>query len=224
MSDLVSTEVTASLTKKGATLKGVLEVLKPSARTDGSKLVHIPDRVALSDREREVIKRFPRVIADAVSPSERRALSDVEVKSLKSERDDLDLIGKVIERRKAAQKTIIFNHHDVVLEAGGVPPDVDVDSQGYYITPAYAGTDDMAEGFVRQVREGSPELTVEALRSQIGEGFTEEDFQACISLEPVIDEMKVMMLLRSKPALINTIAKATIPGKRSTAHTLGSKK
>lgn len=219
---LTPTNVT-ELLKAGSLVK-VLDALRPVQPVGGSKTVHIPKKVELSDKVRQAVERFPTTIEHAITPTERRALTTEEVIILLDEREDLDLIEKVIKERKEAQRVAVFNHHDVTLEAKGadVTKDLDVSEDGWYVVKSGVASPKHDKGFVRQVQEGSPSLTAEALEKLIGEhGFTKEDYLACTTAVRVLDEAKVMLHLRKRPEIVTALQEATTRGKTVLKHALG---
>ena len=207
---------------KASSLVQVLEEIRPLEKTSGKKVVHIPKRVALNERALAAVDSFPALIADAVCPEERRTLTVDEVRSLLVERENLDLIEKVIKERKEAQRVAVFNHHDATLEASGDTSDVDIDKDGFYLVPGGVGVPEYEKGFVRQIQNGSPSLSADALLEQVGIGdFTHEDYLACTTAVRVIDEAKTLIHLRKKPEVVAAIREATSPGKQISKHALG---
>lgn len=219
---LTPTNVT-ELLKAGSLVK-ILDTLKPVQPVGGSKVVKIPKKVELSERVAAAVERFPKTIEEAVTPTERRALTTDEVIKLLDEREDLDLIEKVIKERKEAQRIAVFNHHDVVLESKGADAtkDLDVSEDGWYMVKCGVASPKHDKGFVRQVQEASPVLTAEALLAMVGEhGFTKEDYLACTSAVRVLDEAKVMLHLRKRPEIVTALQQATTRGKTVLKHALG---
>lgn len=207
----------------GGSLVKVLDKLKPVTPVGGTRVVKIPKKVELSDEVRAAVESFPKIIEDAVTPTERRKLSADEIESLLKERKVLDAIEAVIKERKEAHKTSVFNHYDVVLEEteGFDPSKVDVSDDGWYIIRSSVGSPKFDKGFVRQVQEGSPNLTAEALEALIGDSFTREDYLACTSAVRVIDEAKVMLHLRKRPEIVPEIQKAITRSSTILKHALG---
>ena len=208
----------------GGSLVKVLDKLKPIEKVGGKKTVHILKKVELSDRVKSAVERFPTTIEKAVTPTERRALSGEEVIALLDEREDLDLIEKVIKERKEAQRVAIFNHHDVTLESteGFDAAAFDVSDDGWYIVRSGVGSPKHDKGFVRQVQDGTASLTAPALEAIIGQhGFTKEDYLACTTAVRVLDEAKVMLHLRKRPEIVEALRQATVRGNTVLKHALG---
>lgn len=202
----------------------VLDKIKPIEKVGGKRVVKIPKKVELSDRVKQAVEGFPATIEQAVTPTERRVLTAEEIERLLDEREVLDLIEKVIKDRKEAQKIAVFNHHDVTLETtqGIDVTQFDVSDDGWYITKSGVGSPKHDKGFVRQVQEGSPSLTAEALEQMIGQhGYTKEDYLACTTAVRVVDEAKVMLHLRKRPEVIEALREATVRGNTILKHALG---
>lgn len=222
----VKTPDIETLMKAGSMAK-MLEVLKPSTPAAGERKVVIPKKIEMSDRVRQAVERFPETIKNAVCPTERRALTAEEVVALLDEREDLDLIEKLIKERKDAQRTAVFNHHDVVLESTGKAEGLDVSEDGWYISKAGVGSAKHEKGFTRTIVPGSPVLTSDALKAvegmKLGDNseFSHDDYLACTTAVRVVDEAKVMLHLRARPAIAEAIREATIAGKPTIQHRLG---
>jgi hypothetical protein len=219
--ELATTDITEMI-QKGGSLVQVLGSIRPMQKVDGKRSVHIAKKIVLNDRVKRAVDGFPALIENAISPTERRVLTEEEVTSLLEERQNLDLIEKVIKDRKEAHKTIVFNHFDADLEAKGEADGLDVDEHGYYIAKCSVGSPSHEKGFVRTVTNGSPSLSTSKLQEQVGQGdFTHEDFLACTTATRAIDEAKILLHLRKKPSIVSAIGAATTPGRQGTSHTLG---
>lgn len=202
----------------------VLDELVPVERSSGVVKVHLPKARKMSNDEIAACAILPTIVEHAVTPIERRQLTVDEIVQLLEERKILDEVEKVITARKAAQKIAVFNHHDVALEAalGDAVKDVEVDEDGHYLAEGGVGDAQHAKGFVRQLRVSGPSVSAPALEAAINDEFTREDYLACTSPVRVIDEAKVMLHLRRKPRIVaDALRRATVPGKKSTAHALG---
>lgn len=219
----VATTNVTELLKSGSLVK-VLDALKPAVPENGARKVHLPKKIEMSERVRTAVERFPATIEKAVTPTERRRLTAEEIASLLDEREDLDLIEKLIKERKDAQKVAVFNHHDVALEdrPDFKADDFEVSEDGWYIAKCGVDSTQHEKGFVRQVQPGSPVLTAEALEAMVGHhGFTHEDYLACTSAVRVLDEAKVMLHLRKRPEIVTALQEATVRGKTILKHALG---
>lgn len=151
---------------------------------------------------------------------ERRTLVQAEIDQLNEERTQLDAMAKYIEARKAAHRAMIFNHLDVALESSldedTSPPSSD--DKGHYIQ---AGEVFSSGGhrFTRELRREAPVLTAEALRaveeSLPDDVFSHDDYLAVTTQVRVLDEEKALILMRTKPEIIQAFAAAATPGKTS---------
>ena len=157
---------------------------------------------------------------EPVTVVERRKLAPTELAWLDDERTHLDNLAKYIEARKDAHRAMIFNHLDVELEEaieGTDLPVPEVDSKGHYIAAGSVVTPS-GRKFTRELRTEAPVLTAEALLAVSEDGaLSHDDYLAMTSQVRVLDEEKTMLLLRTKPQLVEAIARAAKPGKTSAA-------
>lgn len=153
---------------------------------------------------------------EPLTVTERRLLDQSEIDALNEERVQLDAMEKYITARKAAHRAMIFNHLDVEIErdCGDAVPEAD--DKGHYVLPGEVYTTG-GHRFTRELRKGSPELTAEALRNVEDEFddsvFSHEDYLAMTTPVRVLDEEKTLILLRTKPELVEVLARASKPGK-----------
>lgn len=147
--------------------------------------------------------------------TERRKLDQAEVDTLMAERDELDVLEKYIKARKAAHRTMVFNHLDIELEAAGKTGPTSKD--GHYITDGELVTTG-GHRFTREIRTGAPVLTAEALEDLVAEDgvsedvFSHADYLACTTQVRVLDEEKTLIHLRRNPEAVEALALAAMPG------------
>lgn len=205
-------------------------------RKDGSKLPEILGALHPTSVDHQVPEKFevpkPVKVNEAVetaaaaivaakdSPAllvtERRVLTQAEIDALSHERETLDAMEKFIKARKEAMRIMLMNSWDVRVEESGV--DADLDDKRHYLTAEETFRSDGAKKWVRQLSEGSPSVTADALKeaTEAVEGFGHEDFLACTTQVRVLDEEKTLIHMRSKPeVVVEALRVAATPGKRT---------
>lgn len=178
---------------------------------------HLPLPAQITTEQRKALERLPEVFGQVV-PVERRDLLPSEIKALYAERDTLDEIEKLAADRKAAIRTTVCNHLDVVFESDSEkatePVASERDKDGHYVAPGKAPIPDTDRCFSREVRSGSPSLNSELLKALVEAGeLDHEDYLEMTTQVRVVDENKVMLKLKKKPQLVQAIAKATTMGR-----------
>lgn len=182
---------------------------------------HMPVSAVIPDEDRKAIERVLEVYGKVV-PTERRELQPAEIDALIEEKQVLDRLKKMSERRLTeGVRPAIFNHLDVEAEkADGFDPDSERDKDGHYLLGGEApGTGSTGSKYTREVRTASPSLDAEALKALSEDpdypDFTHADYLAMTEQVRVIEESKVLLALKKNPNLIHAIAKATRPGSKS---------
>jgi hypothetical protein len=174
----------------------------------------VPDQNVLDAVQTAIVQAASEVAPLTVT--ERRKLEQDEIDRLIAERDELDVLEKYIKARKAAHRTMVFNHLDIELEAVGRPSEAD--SSGHYVEPGEVVSTG-GHRFTREIRSGAPVVTAEALEDLVAEGkvseevFSHEDYLACTTQVRVLDEEKTLIHLRRRPEIVEALAVAAIPGK-----------
>lgn len=205
---------TEALVATGKSLPEILRSIVKSASTAlaPTRKVTLPDVIEMSPDERHALDLLPSVIESNVVPDSKRVLNDVEVRLLLVEREALDKASALIERRKKAQRTAIFNSLDSSLAE--VPADAEFDDDGFLILPGSITATGMSKKFTREIRQGSVSITAEDLLAQVDAGLiAHDDYLAMTTQTRVIDEAKVMLHIRSCPDAMKAIAAATSSGK-----------
>lgn len=228
--DLATTSILDRI-GKGVALKALLKDLEPVSRMPTSGQIELAERLPLTTEAEKALATLPQDIKlglDA-TPTERRALTAYELAVLASERESLDAVKKAIEARLADQRVAIFNHLDVELESSpDFDPDLyEVDDKGHYIAKAKVPVAGHQRSYVRDVREGSPSVTAESLRTVVDDDedmdddttkFTYQDYLACTTAVRVLDEAKTSLQMRSQPAkMVRALRRAIVKGKSTTA-------
>lgn len=183
---------------------------------------HMPVSAVIPDEDRKAIERVLEVFGKVV-PTERRVLQPAEVDALIEEKQVLDRLKKMSERRLSEGiRPAIFNHLDVEVEEGS-PEEAaatDRDKDGHYLREGEAvGTGSTGVKYTREIRTSSPTLDIEALKALSEDpdypDFTHADYLSMTEQVRVVEESKVLLALKKNPNLIHAIAKATRPGSKS---------
>ncbi len=183
----------------------------------------------MTDAQKAALARLPEVYGKVV-PQERRKLSLEEANALIAERMVIDQVKTMVESRREAIRTTVYNHLDVEVEeaaqksmaasgsgAWDVPP---VDDKGHYIAEGEV-RGQAEKRFTREVRNPTPTLDVGRLRAMADDPdcslLTHEDYLAMTEPVRVVNEARVMAALKRNPALLAAVAEATVSGKTTTA-------
>lgn len=174
---------------------------------------HAPVPAVITDEQRLAITKLDTVFGKVV-PTDRRKLAPAEVTALVEEKKTLDQLKKLAEDRHEGMRTTLFNHLDLEAEeAGAASEDTPRDKRGHYVLGGEVlGSPGTGKKFTREVREGAPSLDAEALKALIGQeglDFTNDDYLDMTTQTRLVDEHKVMLALKKKPALIQAIKLAT---------------
>lgn len=206
------TSAELAIIEKGASLPEVLRVISRSAVIVPAEQrpVDLPKTVVLSDEAQRAMDSLRST--DLVQVDARRTLTPEEVKAMLDERANLDALEAFVKARKEAHRAMVFNHLDIEVEAN-TPADADLDDKGHWLVPGSLTVTGATKKFTREIRQGSPSLTAEALAEvEDGETFTHEDYLACTTQVRVVDEAKVLLHLRQRPSIVEAIRKATTTG------------
>lgn len=211
--------------KSGNTLPDILKGLLPAVTSQHPTSVDIPKKVVVTPAIAGAATALQVTTPghQALTVTERRALTAEEIDALSVERDALDVMGKYIKARLEAHKSMVFNHFDVAFEATGVEIDADgepVSLDGvHYVVPATEPSQGGSRKWVRQVSKGAPSVTAHALdevaESGDVEGFDHQTYLACTTPQRVLDEEKTLIEMRRNPAVVEALRKAVRPGGKS---------
>lgn len=214
-------EASAGIDKYAATISRLREgeivgisdlvaTLAPPA-SPGAPPSRAPLPAAITDAQHAALERLPEVFGSVV-PTERRALSSDEVALLREERETVDTVAKMAAARKDDIAVTINNHFDCLLEAEGVPEDVQTNKNGHYVV---AGRAPAGEGKVwsREVRRGSSSIDPAELKAMAEDPdipeFTHDDYLAMTEQVRVVEENRFMLHLKKNPHLLPIVARAT---------------
>jgi hypothetical protein len=208
------------------TMAALLKALSPNP-VEPAAPAKPPMAAVITDEERKALARVVEVFGKVV-PTERRALQPTEVDALVEEKQVLDQIKKMAEKRLAdGVRPAVFNHFDTEAEAaeGFDPEDTLRDKDGYYVLDGEAtGTGSTGMRFTRETREGAPTLDATALKALAEdpefEGFDHKDYLSMTTQVRVLDESKVMLALKKNPRLVMAVAQATKPGSKTNSFNL----
>lgn len=191
-----------------------------------------PSPAVITDAQRAALARLTEVFGVCV-PTERRALSVPEIRSLIDERLVLDEIeGMVKKRKEDGIRPAVFNHFDTLIDEAAAEKGEDYqlpprDDKGYYITDEKLTVPDRETAFTRETRSGGVSLNPDTLRllssdpglqaqlAEAGVTFTHDDYLAMTRPVRVLDEARVMIHLRKNPKLVAALQAATTTGPRT---------
>jgi hypothetical protein len=188
----------------------------------------LPTPRVLSQAEIDAVALFAQVYG-RITPETRRTLADHEVVGLISERQALDMVKDLVEARKDAIRTAVFNHLDVAYEArvgtegtdgeGLADLSTDRSEEGHYLEPGEVTTADAEKRFTREIRlSPGPRLTAESLQELVNAGrISQEDFDAMVTYKPVLDPDKAMDRMKEHPELMGPVTEAITPGRKIAA-------
>jgi hypothetical protein len=149
-------------------------------------------------------------------PTERRALTLKEQRELLALASDAKSAKKALDMAVAGVKTAVFNHFDVNLEEDNYVDELPVDPKtGHYLVENQMEVPGSGKKFVRQLAQGSPTVTGDALRRLFEEGkLTRRQYYAATYRPEVrpVDEDGLLDLLKTKPELLDVLAEVIIPG------------
>lgn len=168
----------------------------------------------------KAVKELPKVFGK-VQPATVRSLTPEEIKSLYDERKVLDALKTTIEARRTGIRTTLFNHFDVEADQEDETADVERSDDGFYILEGVEPIPDTDQCFKREVRAGTPVLTVDALKAleeDPDSDFSHEDFLAVTDQIRVINEHALVEHLKKgakRPGLLTAVASAVVPARKT---------
>ena len=212
-----------------APITSLRELYRAVRQPESSVPVVVPVYTPLTEAQREALQSVPSTYPTVV-PLERRDLTTTEVKELARLRADLDHLDAIVEAGKKRIRTAVLNAMDVRREnsAQEANPEADLedllghmtrDKEGHYVEEGVKDTIEIPgtnKVFSWEPVEGAPTITVEDLR-QIADDPTEvsithEDYLAMTDQVRVVNEAKVLELLKKRPELLGALSKVTKPG------------
>jgi hypothetical protein len=210
-------QVPASALDGAADLAAVIKTLADRKVTAApEKPSAAPKVVPVKAEAKAAISRLNDELASTELPSERRALSLLEQKELLALGSDAKAAEKALKVAVAAVKTSVFNHFDVGLEADNYADELPVDEKtGHYLVENELEVSGTGKKFVRQLSQGSPTVTGDALRKLYDEGkiSRRQYYQATYRPEVrPVNEEGLLDLLKSKPELLDVLAEVITPG------------
>jgi hypothetical protein len=183
----------------------------------------LPNPRPLTEAQRKALEDLPSVYG-TVSLAEARMLTSTEVRALLDERQTFDVIEKLIKTRREEIKATVYTHLDVALE--NTTPDDQLperDVNGWYVAKGRVGCgDNGAKEFSREVSSSAPSVSVAAIKALADDPecdwVTPNDYLACTRSERVLDEAKVLDLLRRRPEFtVRLLSEVAMPGSKHTA-------
>lgn len=221
--DALVQQALVQINSGSVSLADLLKALSPKQQSAPVPAV-LPKPAEIAEKERAAMARVPDVFGQVV-PTERRALEPVEVKALVIEKQTLDEVKKMAARRLDDIVITVHNHLDVEIEEALEEANRPLrDEKGHYVSAGQAPAPGEDQQFTREVKNYAASLSLESLKLRENLGLlSHEDFLAMTTQIRVIDEAKIMQVLRKKPELIKDIAAATTAGKQGTSVQLRKK-
>lgn len=212
-----STDV-AKLLSTGQITK-ISELLKKVVPPTGEHDVPVPPLPSsLASTTLAAVAKLPDVFGK-VQPTERRELTPVEVGLLHEERDTLKVIDSEVGHRLDAIRSTLYHHFDVKIEEedADARTTVETDKDGFYLREGVLPIKGTDQCFKRETRNGTTTLSPMKLLDLVESGdLSKEDYLAMTTQTRVVDENKVMLLLKKKPDLLSVITKAADAGRNFT--------
>jgi len=188
----------------------------------------VPGEVVLTDDVKKALRRLPEVFA-TVQPTERRALTEEEIKAVEDERDALRKIASLLTSRDEDLKTLIRHHMDVSAEQAGKadPETTDRDAHGHYViagpgNPERVPIPGTNLDYSREYRAPKIGTDTSVLADMEAAGeISRETYLAMTREVRVFDDTKTIAALANKPTLrgeiLTAIQRMTKPGKPGTS-------
>jgi hypothetical protein len=206
----------AEVNKGNIALKDVLLALSPAQKSAEIAVLPVPQEI--TEAQRAAVAKVGEVFGQVV-PTERRELTPVEVSQLVEEKETLDELKKMADGRWENIKIAVHNHLDLEAEKNGISKDAIRSDKGHYVLGGkLRGEPDTPKQWSREVRQNSPSLSAESLKALVDDedvDFTHEDYLAATSQVRVLDENKLMLLLKKNPKLVIALQQAIHPGSKS---------
>lgn len=199
-----------SLVQKGAELDVIVKAMRPAqAPALASKPPSNVAPAVITTEQRAALKSLNKVYGKVV-PTTVRALTEPEIRSLIEE---WKVIGELIEltaQRKAAIRTTVLNHHDVLFEVEHelVLSKGERDKEGHYLYARKVGVDDKDDEFSWEIGSKGGGLVNEVLQ----EILDHKDWLFVSVPTREVDGDRFMELLKKKPELAEKLAEAVVPG------------
>jgi hypothetical protein len=181
----------------------------------------LPVPAIITPTEKLALKKLPEAFGSVV-PLERRRLTFFELTEIYGERQLLDTVETMVNRRKANLKLTVVNHFDVTLEKNdAVGPETLRQNEGHYLIPSSEPIPETHQKFTWEISEGAPQISPMELQKMAEDPECElisHDEWLSMTVIPtprrVFSEEKAMKALRANPKLMEAMAKATIPGRK----------
>lgn len=214
--ELLVKTATEKLHDTAVDLAQVLRALSPPAEKPALPS-EPPLPAVITEEQEEALRRLPEVFGKVV-PHQVRKLTQPELAALAEERDVLDEIARMATKRKDdGIRVAVANHFDTEYqEKHADDEEIERDKRGHIVAADEVRIPDLGKKFVRQVSESAPGLSGAALKALETTGeLSHDDYLAMTRPERIVDENKIMLLLRKKPELLRALQKATTPASKT---------
>jgi hypothetical protein len=164
-----------------------------------------PLPAVISPAQRDALHRLE-LIYGSVCPAEVRELTTDELDQLMDERLTIDEIATLVESRKSDIRTIVLNHVDAENADDEATPR---DKEGHILKASKTQPTQQKKVFSWEVSNRGGTIDVAALKELDESGeLAHEDYLAMTEQIRVVNEGRVLELLKKKPELLDTLAKA----------------
>lgn len=218
MSDelVLTSKITAALTKAKATVASVLKVAKGDASLVELPQAPLPQDPALNEAARESVD-LARDLLDRLSvPDRRRVLSEDELERLTRTYDAVQTALAGLNRSRDQIKAAAFNHFDAVArDEGKVTADTAFTKEGWAVTvdTESAIVPGLDVKLTREVSGGKVELTLDGLRALVeDEVLGQADLLDMTRQIRVVDEARALNWIRKNPERAALLVEASKVG------------
>lgn len=190
-------------------LDDVLAAIAPTPKIEDDASDRLPIPREITEEEKQALVKVTEVYGKVV-PTERRKLTSDEVSALVEEKETLDTLRKMAEKRMDdGIKVAIHNHLDIEAEEKGIAKGASRNADGHYILNGEVrGNPDTPKRFTRETRTSKPRINAVKLK----EILDHETWLSITTQVRMLDESKLMIALRKNPELIVKLQDAIEPG------------
>lgn len=195
-----------------------------SPPVEGEKADRTPAKPKpLTDPERAALSRLPKVYG-VVAPDTVRLLTDEEAVAIVEERETIDLILGLLEKRKSGSiREALANHLDLLLEQMGDAEELagyPVDDKGHYQTRQDVPVPGTGKKIQKTASEPKPNLSSAGVQEAFADGAIDRKTYLSLTTMPEVerqlDEAKLTKAIKADPNLLWTLRGYTTVGKKIT--------
>jgi hypothetical protein len=169
--------------------------------------------VGVSEGTRKALTSLYDLLGAVQLPSERRALTPAEQENAARLHSSAKQAETAVKEAIEAVRTAIFNHLDFELEKAGTAGGVAKDKKGFYLVAGEVPIPAQRVRMTRELRERSPEVTPDHLRSLLRRGkISHAEYKKITKTEVTVDDAGLTSLLKAKPNVLLDLADEIGPG------------